>query len=179
MLLVDKAPVSDVFELMEFLSYLVTVIGLPLGIAVYFYEQRKERLNEEEDIYQQLSDEYMDFQRLALDNADLKLFRREASREPLTDEQLERKGILFGILISLFERSYLLVYEQDMGRKQQRLWQSWEDYMREWCLREDFRSLLPDLLRGEDPDFCQHIQRIASEVRPASRDSGRGGFGGT
>ena len=52
-----------------------------------------------------------------------------------------------------------------MPRQTRRMWQSWEDYMREWCRREDFRAALPDLLRGEDEDFCLHIQRIAAEER--------------
>ena len=32
----------------EIASYVVTVIGLPLAIALFFYEQRKERANEED-----------------------------------------------------------------------------------------------------------------------------------
>lgn len=151
----------SLFEWMEFLSYIVTVVGLPLAIAVFIHEQRKERDNEEEEIYQQLSDDYQDFLKLVLDHADLKLFSKQAP--PLTDEQLERRSILFGILISLFERAYLLVYEPHMPRKTQRLWQSWEDYMREWCRHRDFRAALPELLRGEDEDFCAHIAKIADE----------------
>jgi hypothetical protein len=50
-----------------------------------------------------------------------------------------------------------------MDRQTRRLWQSWEDYMREWCKREDFRALLPSLLEGEDDEFQQHITRIAGE----------------
>ena len=150
-------------ETWEFLSYVVTVIGLPLAIGVFIYEQRKERHNEEEEIYQQLSDEYADFLRLVLEHSDLHLLRRTGPPPELDEQQRERKGVLFDLLISLFERAYLLVYEDHMPRQARRMWQSWEDYMREWCRREDFRAALPDLLRGEDEDFCRHIQRIAAE----------------
>ena len=157
-------------EWMEMLSYVVTVIGLPLAIYVFIHEQRKERLNEEEEIYQRLSDDYADFLKLVLDNADLQLLRRNGTAPALTDEQQERKNVLFGLLVSLFERAYLLVYEDDMPRQSQRLWKSWEDYMREWCRREDFRQALPELLRGEDEDFCTLISRIAaSETAAAGR----------
>ena len=44
-------------EWLEALSYIVTVVGLPFAIAVFLYEQRRERQNEEEEIYQRLSDE--------------------------------------------------------------------------------------------------------------------------
>ena len=89
--------------------------------------------------------------------------RRGADVKPLTPEQEERKWILFGILISLFERAYILVYEERMSKQTRRLWQSWEDYMREWCRREDFRAALPELLKGEDEEFGARIQRIAHE----------------
>src|SRR5262245_4104419 len=115
-------------ETWEILSYIVTVIGLQLAIFVFIYEQRKERANEEEEIFQRLSDEYAEFLKLVLDNSDLQLLRREGGHQSLTPEQQERRFAIFGILISLFERAYLLVYEQDMDKKARRLWRSWEDY---------------------------------------------------
>lgn len=48
-----------------------------------------------------------------------------------------------------------------MDKQTTRLWQSWEDYMREWCRRPDFREAMPELLSGEDEDFQAHIRRIA------------------
>ncbi len=155
-------------ETWELLSYIVTVVGLPFAIAVYFLDQRKERENEEEAIWQQLSDAYIDFLEVVLANSDLQLRSRESTPN-LTDEQRERMWVVFDMLISLFERAYLLAYEPDMSAKQDRRWHSWEDYMREWCQREDFRARLPDLLRGEDPDFAHYILRLAQEEAcPAS-----------
>jgi hypothetical protein len=145
----------------ELLSYVVTVIGLPLAILVFVYEQRKERDNEEEEIFQRLSDEYREFLKLVLDNSDLHLLRRGGEPPVLTVEQQERRFVIFGILISLFERAYLLVYEQKMDKQARRLWQSWEDYMREWVRRADFRAALPELLEGEDPEFTDYIRRLA------------------
>jgi hypothetical protein len=151
-------------EILEALSYLVTIVGLPLAIAVFVYEQRRERLNEEEAIHQKLSDEYAEFLKLVLDNADLQLRSRLAVPN-LPPEQQERRVILFELLISLFERAYVLVYEERMDKQQRRLWLSWEDYVREWCRREDFRTTLPELLAGEDEDFQRYMLRIAGEER--------------
>lgn len=110
-----------------------------------------------------LSDEYADFMRLVIDNADLRL-RAPIPPTNLSEEQQERKLALFAILVSLFERAYVLVYEEHMSRQQQRLWQSWEDYMHEWSKREDFRAALPSLLVGEDPEFVATIRRIAQTM---------------
>ena len=96
----------------------------------------------------------------SLENPDLRLFALEETTA-LTPEQRERMFIIFSMLISLFERAYLLLYEEKMTEKQLRRWRSWEDYMGEWCNRIDFRSSLPVLLRGEDPEFAAYIQKLA------------------
>jgi hypothetical protein len=50
-----------------------------------------------------------------------------------------------------------------MSAQQRRRWLSWEDYMREWCRREDFRALLPALLEGEDPEFVSYLRQLAAK----------------
>lgn len=152
-------------ERLEALSYAVTIIGLPLAIAVYILDRRKERMNDDEEVYLQLADDYEKFLKLVLDHADLRLLTAAKVPPQLTPEQIERRDVLFEILIALFERSYILVYEEKMSRQATRLWQTWEDYMRAWCRRADFRDMLPRLLEGEDPDFARHITRIAEEEK--------------
>jgi hypothetical protein len=146
----------------ELLSYIVTTIGLPLAIVVFLYEQKKERDNEDEEVYQLLSDNYQDFLKIALGHPDLHLFSPEQTPE-LSEEQKERRLIIFSMLVSLFERAYLLLYEPKMSSQHRRRWLSWEDYMSEWCKREDFRALLPVLLEGEDPEFSAYIQALADK----------------
>jgi hypothetical protein len=151
-------------EWWEGASYVVTVIGLPLAICVFIYEKRRERLNEDEEIFQYLSEEYAEFQKLILKNADLQLnFGPDNPDRTYTAEEGERKRILYDILISLFERAYILVYEDKMDKQTARLWASWEDYMRSWCRRRDFRAVLPELLQGEDPEFVAYMTTIARE----------------
>lgn len=150
-------------ELWELLSYVVTVFGLPLAIFVFLYERRKELENDEEEVYQLLSDNYQDFLKVALEHPDLRLFSSDETPS-LSEEQKEQMLIIFNMLISLFERAYLLLYEEEMTPTQKRRWFSWDDYMREWCQRADFRVRLDTLLQGEDPDFVQYMRRIASET---------------
>lgn len=152
----------------ELLSFIVTALGLPMAIGVFIYEQHRERDNEEENVYQLLSDNYQDFLKVALDNADLRLFAEDET-PALSAEQQERRLIIFSMLISLFERSYLLLFEDHMTEKQRRRWSSWEDYMGEWLSRSDFRSLLGTLLRGEDPGFATYIQQLAAQQPPSQQ----------
>lgn len=153
-----------ILQLLETGSYLVTIVGLPFAIYAYLREQRKERENEDEESWQRLMDAYDDFLELILRNPDLQLRTARATFD-LTDEQRERKRIIFEMLISLFERAYILVYAESMSERQRRRWHSWDDYMREWCRREDFRLLLPKLLHGEDAAFSAYINRLAVEER--------------
>lgn len=158
----------QILDLWQLLANVVTVFGLPLAIYTFVLEQRKERDNEDEEVYQLLSDAYIDFLKLVLEHSDLKLRTRMATPD-LNEEQRERMQVLFEILISLFERAYLTAYGDNMTAQQRRRWHSWDDFMREWCRREDFRSALPSLLHGEDEDFADYIRRISSESLQTAR----------
>jgi hypothetical protein len=153
---------SDLAQVLEVASYAVTVIGLPFAFWVFWAEQRKERENEEEEAYQLLSNAYNEFLKVVLAHPDLQL-RTAPALENATPEQRERMLVIFDMLISLFERAYLIAYKSDMGQAERRRWNSWDDYMREWCRREDFRTALPQMLRGEDPAFVAYIARLAQE----------------
>ncbi|MBK6006211.1 hypothetical protein JJB11_08930 [Ramlibacter ginsenosidimutans] len=148
----------------EVASFIVTTLGLPFAILFFAWEQRKERDNEEEEAYQLLSNAYNEFLKVVLAHPDLHL----RANEPLVDpsaEQKERMLVIFDMLISLFERAYLVAYKPHMTETESRRWNSWDDYMREWCQRDDFHNALPLLLRGEDPEFQEYIRRIVSEER--------------
>lgn len=147
----------------ELLSYIVTVVGFPLAILVFLYEHRKEQENDDEEVYQLLSDNYQDFLKVALANHDLRLFSGGTPIE-LTEEQEERQFIIFSMLTSIFERAYLLLFQQDMTEQQARRWNSWEDYILEWCRKPHYRVRLPTLLQGEDPSFSHYIATLAQKA---------------
>ncbi|MGE4242170.1 hypothetical protein [Ramlibacter sp.] len=151
-------------EAWELASFVVTALGLPFAIAFFWWEQRKERDNEDEEAYQLLSDAYIDFLRIVLAHPDLRLRSAEPLADP-TPEQCERILVIFDMLVSLFERAYLVAYKPNMGDDEARRWNSWDDYMHEWCRREDFHAALPSLLRGEDPAFRDYICRVAEAER--------------
>ena len=139
-------------DLFEVASFAVTVIGLPFAVWVFYVQQRKERENEEEEAYQHLADAYNEFLKVVLTHSDLQLRTNTALPDP-TQEQKERMLVIFDMLISLFERAFLVTWKPEMTQSEQRRWNSWDDYMREWCRRDDFANALPFLLRGEDAEF--------------------------
>jgi len=149
---------------LESLSYVVTILGFPIAIFVFVYERRRSLQNEESELHRHLSEEYDNFLRLVLDNADLLLLRVPASPVTLSEEQLERREIIFMMLVSLFEKAYIILYNENMNRDARRRWMSWEDDMREWSRREEFVALLPKLLQGEDDAFSRHLMEIVNSA---------------
>jgi hypothetical protein len=150
-------------ELLELASFAVTVVGLPFAIWVFARQERAERENEDEEAYLHLADAYNEFLKIVLAHSDLQLRTNAALPSP-TPEQRERMLVIFDMLISLFERAFLVAWKPKMSATEQRRWNSWDDYMREWCQREDFANALPLLLRGEDPEFQRYMQRVAAEA---------------
>lgn len=156
---------AEIKDAAEFASYVVTIVTLPFAILVWAWDQRKERANDEEEQYQHLSDAYNAFLKVVLDNPDLQLRTTNSLSNP-TPEQSERMMIIFDMLIALFERAYLVAYKPQMDAQEQRRWNSWDNYMREWIERDDFFYALPDLLKGEDAAFQDYIRTVMKSVRP-------------
>jgi hypothetical protein len=154
-------------EWFELASFAVAIVGLPFAIWVFAQQQRAARENEDEEAYLHLADAYNDFLKVVLAHADLQLRSTPALPDP-TPEQNERMWVIFDMLVSLFERAYLVAYKEEMTPTERRRWNSWDDYMREWCRREDFVNALPQLLRGEDPAFQIYIRRVAQQERPGA-----------
>jgi hypothetical protein len=148
----------------ELASYVVTVVGLPLAIAVFVFEQRKERANEEAEVYQLLANSYTDFLKVVLEHPDLHLFTNAATPD-LTPEQRERMLVIFDMLMSLFERAYLTAWQPTMNEPQARRWAVWEDFMREWIRRDDFYATAEQLLLGEDPEFQAYFRKLLIDER--------------
>jgi cbb3-type cytochrome oxidase subunit 3 len=154
--------VSGLRDALEIASFLVAIVGLPFAIWVFALQQRAERENEDEEAYLHLADAYNEFLKVVLANSDLQLRTATALQNP-TPEQHERMLVIFDMLVSLFERAYLVAFKPQMTEAEARRWNSWDDYMREWCRREDFHNALPALLRGEDPAFQAYIRRVDAE----------------
>ncbi len=158
---------------LEGLSYLVTILGFPAAIFVIIREERLRRENDMNELHRNLSEEYDNFLKMAMDHSDLLLMSRSQLPQDLEEEQKERVEIIFRILISLFEKVFIILHTEDMEGKAKRRWASWKDYMIEWCRREDFRALLPKLLEGEDEEFRHYLLDLSGqcEASPGTRIS--------
>lgn len=139
-------------EFMEFLSYVATVVGIPLAIFMFVLQEKKERQNEQEEIYDKLMGHYTVIQEKLFDHPELDVHDQKLENT----EDARRQYILYQMVVSLFERSYILL-ASEADPAYQRMWNSWVDYIREWVVRPNFRAVLPRLMEGEDKDFVAYM----------------------
>jgi hypothetical protein len=76
-------------ETWEFLANVVTALGFPFAIFVFWAEQRKARENEAQQTWALLTDNYIRFMELVLENPDLEM-NAEQPAPNLSEEQRER-----------------------------------------------------------------------------------------
>lgn len=160
---------DGMMRIWEFLSYLVTVLGLPVAIVTIWRELRAERANEakeieqrEDEIYVQLSQQYSALLEAALAHPELDVLE-EGSSDSLTPEQRRRQAIYYEMLMALFERAYILLYEDAPTGQSGRRWGSWADFFSYWLKRPDFARYVEKNLQGEDPAFVSFVQRQLAE----------------
>jgi len=139
-------------EVMELLSYIATVVGIPLAMIMFFLQEKKERQNEQEEIYDKLMEQYTRIQEKLFEYPELDVHDKSLSDA----ENSRRQYILYQMVVSLFERSYILLASES-DPAYQRMWNSWVDYIREWSVRPNFRDALPHLMEGEDKDFVAYM----------------------
>ncbi len=146
----------SLLEWFEFLSYLATIVGIPLAIALFLHEEHKERQAEQEEIYDKLMDHYDDILARLFEHPDI-----DQHDKPLSDHELLRQQkILYEMLVTLFERAFILLYDEK-EETYRRMWNSWEDYIRVWVTRPNFREILPELVLGEDAKFVAYMAALS------------------
>ncbi len=143
-------------DLFQMLSDIATVIGIPLAILVFLHQEHKERIAEQEEIYDKLMDHYDDIIARIFEHPDI-----DQHEHPLDNPELRRQQkILYEMLVTLFERAFILLYgEKEIAYR--RMWNSWEDYILEWLRRPNFRAALPALMVGEDKKFVSYMAEIS------------------
>ncbi len=142
-------------EWMELLSYVATVIGIPLALMTFVYQERKERQAEQEEIYDDLMEHYADIQEKLFEHPEVDQHDKALSNP----EDTRRQRILYEMLVSLFERAHILLYGED-DPAYRRMWNSWEDYVSYWSKKANFRAALPELMLGEDPAFVKFMAGV-------------------
>ena len=138
------------------IANLTLILGVPITLLAFIYQEKKERESEQEEIYDKLMEHYANIQD--------KLFKHPEIDDHMNllpdAEDSRRQRIVYEMLVSLFERAYILLADE-RDPNYQRMWNSWLDYINLWVGRSNFRQALPEMMRGEDPDFVRFMAKLS------------------
>ena len=144
--------------LLEDLSYVVTLLGVPLAIFVYLREQRHLRDEREYGTYDALDQKYIEVQQLCLDHAELDVFDTAYENPPeLSETQKKQEEAIFLIRISLFERAFLM-YQRAPSKIIKDQWKGWDMEIKEWLERDNFKTVWEDHGEYFDQAFVSYMK---------------------
>lgn len=144
-------------DLFETLSYIVVLIGIPIGVYQYIGAIKKEQQDREYGTYNALDEKYIDFQRLCFDHPELDIFDiPDSNPNSLNQQQHKQQLIAFTMLFSIFERAFLMYHDQSTDIKA-RQWVGWEVYIKGYCKRTNFKKAWEVSGATFDTDFEQYM----------------------
>jgi hypothetical protein len=164
-------------ELLEALSYVAILLGIPAALWQYHRAVRKEALDREYGTYNALDEKYLHFQQLCLDHPELDIgdLPDETPHE-LDASQKKQELIGFTMLFAIFERAYLMYHDQSR-ELQKRQWEGWQAYIDDFCVRHNFRAAWEENGVTFDTRFMEFMkERLA---RAESTETKTGGTAGT
>jgi len=125
----------------EFATFVVTLLGVPAAIFIYSREQRLQREEREYGTYDALDEKYIELQQLCIEYPQLDIFDTPyKTPRKLTEEQEKQEEAIILIRISIFERAFLM-YQRTPSKSKSDQWQGWEDEIKEWLERKNFREV--------------------------------------
>jgi len=145
---------------LDYLNYLVIIIGVPGTIYEYIRVKKKEQLDKAYETYNALDEKYLEFLNICLEYPELDIFDiPDVNPMELNEQQKKKEIIAFTILISIFERAYLMYYNQSSEIKKKQ-WSGWDNYIRASIKRENFKSALKITGEQFDSDFHKYITQM-------------------
>lgn len=125
---------------------------------------KKEQQDREYGTYDALDEKYLQFLNLCFTHPELDIFEKpDAAPRPLSEEQKKQELIALTMLTSICERAYLMYSDQSTALKR-RQWSGWDEFIRGYCQRENFRRALAQTGEGFDLGFQQYIRRVLAEA---------------
>ena len=168
----DSSGACDFFQNLDFsvqlIAHVVTVIGFPVAIWSYWKQsdlQHKDRERQQRDrengTYSSLDDRYMEYLKLCVEFPDLGMFNPvQKARTDYSAAEVVQRHAMFEILLSIFERAYLMMYDDHESSARGRQWNGWESYLRSWKTHPDFKDLWGTLGSGFDSDFVKYVDAL-------------------
>ena len=156
-------------EVVDLAAKLVSLVGIPIGVVLFFLSKRRERLDREYGTYNALDDKYIEYLMLCIEHPDLDLYYvpMRGGAAALDPRQEIQQLALFEILMSQMERAYLMYFGQPRGFRSLQ-WRGWSAYIDKWLERPVFAQLLAGIdMNQYDADFTLYLQGKLKDLEGA------------
>jgi hypothetical protein len=128
-------------RLLEGLTYLIAIFGVPVAIFLYRRDLEAAREQREWEIYESVQEKYLEFISAALAQPRVGVVWSEevVPREALPPAERVTQDLLFDLLCSVFERAFIVYQRAQDGQRRQQ-WAGWLGWIDEYAGRRNFRA---------------------------------------
>ena len=150
---------NAIFEHLEVITFVITILGLPAALFVYVKEQNIQRTEREYGTFDALDEKYIEIQQLCIEHPDLDVFDTPYPHsKALSEEQKKQEEAILLIRISIFERAFLMYQRTTKGSKKDQ-WEGWELEIVEWLSRENFKQVWKEHGAYFDKVFFEYFNK--------------------
>lgn len=146
-------------QVLQLIAHLVTIGGVPIAIYMYRAQKLRERREREELVFDELGDKYEEFMQLCLRHPNADVFAGAEESEPSSQLQLNVEHALFAVLISLFERAYLMFKDQHAAHRE-RQWAGWVLFMESYVIRRSFQRVWNAIGLQFDSEYVAFLNNL-------------------
>lgn len=156
--------ISEINPILEALSYIATIIGIPVAIVVFIYQKRNDRLAHELDTYLQANEKYIQYLMTCIEHPELGFLDNSMSEPAVKESGFSAQQLAhFTMLVSVLETGYLL-YRHYSSMPIESQWEGWHDYVAYWATRNDFRKAWKAIGPQFDTKFQYYVDNQLSKV---------------
>jgi hypothetical protein len=152
---------------LSFIIYIpIVIFELRQASRAGLREQEREAEARKNEIYAQLIQGYIDWQKLCLQYVDLDIadYADETPRS-LTPLEAKQEQLALGILIELFEQAFLAFLDAPPVLRANQ-WRGWEIYIEDYCQRDNFRRVWKVSRPSMDLRFSEFMEQKIQDATP-------------
>jgi hypothetical protein len=151
---------QDAKLVIDILGGIAVLLGVPAGLYQFARAVKKEQRDREYATYDAVDQRFVEFETFCFEHTRLDISGiQNAQPYELTAEEQKQELIAFSVLLSMFERAFLMYHDQSTEIKR-RQWSGWDEYIRGYCKRENFRKAWPILGTTFDSEFQAYMRHF-------------------
>lgn len=157
-------------EMAPIWGMILGIVGLVVSLRTYKTERNKERLEREYGTFDDLDNKYVDFMYACTKHPTLDLFSNAANpNRHISQEELNTERALYSVLISIFERAFVMFERRATGNIKKLQYPGWIECMKSYCTRESFLHEWNKIGTQFDSDFQVLMNKLIKEEIEAGR----------